>query len=532
MNVEQRRGACPVETANTPRPHLPLWLRVGLGAVILAGVALRVAYPSTTAFCNDQARACALAEDIAQGGWPTAGLVNSGGFRNPPGFVYLLAAVWKLAPDPLALLAFINIVNVVALGLSAYLLARWFGPAAAWWGTSFMAAAPWAIQYCRWIWAQDLLFPSSVLVFVCLWAWLCEGRRWASLGVVLGLGLQTQIHLIGVVPVLATVLLLIWRRPRWPLAPLLLGMLLAGLAFLPYIWGGHVRSPESARVGYGHAWRVVPAAAMSVCGLGWSLEFKGGYAGFVHALSWRRWPYEVVMGVPVILLAWGLARAAVTLWRQRARRAARTCSPLLLVVALTALIPVSFALLAIRASPTYLPLWYPLPFAAIGWVLTRPADAARPARAAAARSLISALLLGVLFVELAFFAEQLHYIRRQGGVPGSIIDRSYGPLRRDLESLAARAGSGEVWATYEGASPIMSEPVAYLLRRVNWPEAPAGRTLVRYAPWSPQVNTVACLPQDWTPDPSAYLVRPWNGPQQVDAQIPRQPRERDVAVAP
>ena len=104
--------------------------------VIVAGLALRLVYPGTTVFCEDQARGCALAEDIAGGARPTGGLVNSGGFRNLPGFVYVLAGVWRLWPAPLGLLYFIGAVNVVAVLGSAYLMRRWIGSAGAWWGAA------------------------------------------------------------------------------------------------------------------------------------------------------------------------------------------------------------------------------------------------------------------------------------------------------------------------------------------------------------------------------------------------------------
>ena len=45
--------------------------------------------------------------------------MNSGGFRNPPGYVYILAAVWKLSPDPMSLLRFTQLANLAAFAGAA-----------------------------------------------------------------------------------------------------------------------------------------------------------------------------------------------------------------------------------------------------------------------------------------------------------------------------------------------------------------------------------------------------------------------------
>lgn len=233
-------------TSASPVPvdRLPGSLRCALAVVIAAGLAMRVLYPADTVFCEDQVRACALAQDIANGHGQTGGLLNSGGFRNLPGFVYLLAAVWKVFPDPLALIQFTGFVNCLAVLAAWWLMRRWGGSAAAWWGTAFFAAAPWAIHYSRWLWAQHLLFPAALVVYLFLWRWVVLGKRWAALGVVLGLTLLVQIHLGGVVLALAIGLVLLWLRPRLPLIPLMIGVVLAIVSILPYLLDGNLGVPR------------------------------------------------------------------------------------------------------------------------------------------------------------------------------------------------------------------------------------------------------------------------------------------------
>ena len=495
---------------------LPAWLRAALAALILLGLGLRLVYPGTTVFCEDQARACALAEDVAAGHWQAGGLVNSGGFRNLPGFVYLLAGVWRVWPDPLALVCFTAAVNVLAVVASLFLMRRWVGAAAAWWGTAFLATAPWAIHYSRWIWAQHLLFPAAVCVWLFLWQWLGRGRKWAALGVILSLALLVHIHLVGVVAVLAAALLVAWCRPKLPLWPVAIGVAIAVASVVPYLLDGQLGAPKGGRVGYQHFWRVVPAAAMSVTGLGWRLEFRGGYPAFADALGWRRWAYEAVMCLPVLLLAAGGVMGLRRLWRQRHTGRPARREPTAMVTALVVLIPLGFVITAVRTSPTYLPMWYPLPFVLMGWAAVRLSGSAGRRRA-----WIAAVLAGVMCVQLAFFVEQLRYVHVRGGVGGSPLGRSYAAMNRDVADLAGRLDAGEILMLYEGPSSIQGEPAAYLLRRARWAGPASGRAVVRFRWGGP--CAVEELAQGAKPPEGAYLVRPWRGPQQREGRIPLRP---------
>lgn len=505
--------------------RLPAWLRAALAALILLGLGLRVWYPGTTVFCDDQARACALAEDVAAGHWQSGGLVNSGGFRNLPGFVYLLAGVWRLWGDPLALVWFTAAVNVLAVVASFFLMRRWIGAAAAWWATAFLATAPWAIHYSRWIWAQDLLFPAALCVWLFLWQWVGRGRKWAALGVVLSLAVLVHIHLVGVVAVLAAALLVVWCRPKLPLWPVAIGVAIAAASVVPYLLEGQLGAPKGDRVGYQHFWRVVPSAAMSVTGLDWRLEFRGGYPALADSLGWRRWPYEAVMCLPVLLLAAGGVMGLRRLWRQRrAGRAARR-EPTAMVTALVVLIPLAFVVTAIRTSPTYVPMWYPLPFVLIGLAAVRLSGTA-----GRRRRWTAAVLIGVMCVQLAFFVEQLGYVRGRGGVPGSPLGRSYAAMCRDVAVLAGRVDAGEVLMLYEGPSSIQGEPAAYLLRRARWAGAAGGRAVVRLR-WGGPCRADE-LPEGADPPAGAYLVRPWRGPQQSEGRVPLRPPPAAAAGGP
>lgn len=481
---------------------LPVWLSIALAMVILTGLYLRIAMPGTTVFAADQARACALAEDISHRRWQAGGLINSGGFRNPPGYVYLLAAAWKVSPEPLSLLRFTQFANLLAFAISAWWVHQLIGKTAAVWAMAFFAASPWAIHYCRWIFAQHLLFPSALIVYICLWAWLVHGRRWAALGAMLGLILVAEIHLVGIILALAVGIVLIAWRPKLPLKPVALGVVIGIAALATYFLtrgGATTGGPDEERVGIVHIWRTIPAAAMSVSGIVWSLEFKEGYPLFAQFLGKLRWPLEIVMIVPVVLLATGFIISLSKTFRTGKG----------LVVLLVVAIPLAFVLAMLRTSPTYLPVWYPLPFILIGLAAKRFAT----------HAWVSVALVCVLAAQLFFFTRQLTYIDRHGGVPHSVLGRSYAGLLQDRTIAAKEVQADEIWLQYAGETPIMKEAVPYFFRRGHWNTAPGRVELIVYRPpWEGQIEIKSLGARSEVPA-DAFQIRPWAGPQQQGARI-------------
>lgn len=510
--------------AHSTAPRLSPMLRAALVIIILIGLAARVVLPTTTVFCRDQARACALAESIADGERPTAGLVNSGHFRNLPGYTYLLGAVWSLSPGPMSLVYFTISLNILAVIGSFVLIRRWFGPEVALWAGAFLSASPWAVHYSRWIWAQDLLFPAALLVYFFLFEWVCRQRRWASAGVVLSLALLVHIHLVGIVLALAVGLVILWCRPRLPARWLVIACALAMATLIPYVLDGHLSTPGSSRVGYRHFWRVVPGALMSVTGLGWRLEFRDGYAAFAAALTWRYWLYLTFMGtISIAFLVSALALVRGT-WRRRKEPLVARRSPTAVLAALMVLIPLSFGLLGIRTSPSYLPVWYPLPFVVMALGIQRLLQSVT--RMTVRRGLrVGALVL--LIAQLAFFGEQLRYMRTRDGVPGSPLGQSLGAMIGEVNAAADHIDAAEVWLVYTGQSAIQDEATAYLLRHASWRSARAGRAVLRFG-WNPGEQdsptwSIRELPPGQDPPEEAFLVRPWSGPQQSGGKIRRVP---------
>jgi hypothetical protein len=431
--------------------------------------------------------------------------------------------VWKVCPSPLALVYFTGAVNILAVALAFFIMRQWLGSAAAWWATAWLASGPWAIQYCRWIWSLDIVFPVALAAYFFLGRWLA-GRKWALMGLIVSLALLVQIHAAGVVVAVAIAIYWLWSRPRVAMWPAVLGILIAAASFAPYLLARQLAAPGSGRTGYqlDYLWRVFAGAAMSVAGLGWSLEFKDGYPAFVHSLGWRHWAYLPILSIPLALLAGGVAMAVICLWRQRRAGLAARRGGLAMVAAVAVLIVLCFDLLGIRTSPAYLPVWYPLPFALMGWAVVRLAGRLGEGR----RTWLAVALLVTMAVQLAFFAEQLNYMRVQGGVPGSVIERDYAGATADVAAAARQVNTAEVWLLYEGNSPIQAEPAAWLMRRAKWAGESPGRTLLRFA-WgkgdAPPAVTVSTLPADLPPPPGTFQVRPWKGAQQAGGKISPSP---------
>ena len=159
-------------------------------------------------------------------------------------------------------------------------------------------------------------------------------------------------------------------------------------------------------------------------------------------------------------------------------------------------------------------MWYPIPFVLIGVAATWLARRPNPVRWIAQFGMLAALV-----VQLSFFTEQLRYIQIHGGVPNSLLDRSYAGLREDSRKLADRVAGDEIWVEYCGPSSVMAEGLAYYLRSVPWRSSLGQRALIRYrAPFTGACEIIH-LAQDDQPSPQAFLVHPWSGPSQRGGHI-------------
>jgi len=228
----------------------------GLILVLAVGSALRLIWASDMEWKADEVWMYDAARAIADGRqpWPGVGMMNSAGFPNPGLSVWVFALFACLAKSPVALVRWVQGLNVLALWL-AFALAFWSikdrQERSIWLnGIALAAVSPIAILFSRKIWAQDLL-PIVAVLF-----WLAHSRRdcrWGAAGWGLVGALIGQIHMSGFFLAAGVWLWTVYGqmrarvfRPvrwRWWLAGTLLGV----LPMLPWLKTIAVASGPSSR---------------------------------------------------------------------------------------------------------------------------------------------------------------------------------------------------------------------------------------------------------------------------------------------
>ncbi len=211
--------------------------KLALIAIMLLAAYLRLSNLELTEFKLDEAHVCSrAAEFLASGRPPLVGIGSSVGAANPPLFIYLMAVPVSLSRNPTVIAGFIALLNLGAV-LGCYLLAReHFGKKVGLIATLLFAVSPWAVFYSRKIWAQDLLPPFVGLFFAAIFSTIVKRKPRQLILVFLWLACLIQLHLSALALIPLVVLLLLVFRSRISPVPLLVGLLVFGLIFTPYIY--------------------------------------------------------------------------------------------------------------------------------------------------------------------------------------------------------------------------------------------------------------------------------------------------------
>ncbi|MCX7626384.1 MAG: glycosyltransferase family 39 protein [Candidatus Sumerlaeaceae bacterium] len=141
-------------------PNRSRWTNFLLLATFLAGVGLRLWRLDLMPFRYDAAEALFRArETFSLGHPPLTGIVNSLGFRNPPGLQWIILPAVLLSPDPRVAAAWIGL--LVASGIfPLFWLGRRTGSHAVGYGAALLYAFhPQTVFSSRDVWAQHLLIP-------------------------------------------------------------------------------------------------------------------------------------------------------------------------------------------------------------------------------------------------------------------------------------------------------------------------------------------------------------------------------------
>ena len=234
-SVVQTGADCPATTRASSMPFILL-----AGAVVALGALLRCWRLDLAEFKGDELAVARLALALAQHGqWPARGIPSSLGTDNAPLFIYIEAIPALLRPTPLALTAFVALLNVLALAGTLWFARRYFGHVAALAGGLAFACAPWAVAYSRKIWEQDALPPLVLLFFVGLFAVVVDRKPWRLLLCGAAASLAFQLHPSAVVlPAVGLAALLVWPR-RFPLTALAASLAVALALLLPYLLAEH-----------------------------------------------------------------------------------------------------------------------------------------------------------------------------------------------------------------------------------------------------------------------------------------------------
>ena len=371
-----------------------LWWLAAAGVVLL-GALLRLWRLDLAEFKLDELAVTRLVFALTQQGqWPARGIPSSLGTNNSPLVVYLLALPALVRPTPLALTAFVALLNVAGIAGTLWFARRFFGAVAALVAGVLFATTPWAVVYSRKIWEQDLLPPLVLLFFLGLFLVVVERKpRWLLLCGA-SAAIAVQLHPSAVVlPAIGLLALLRWPR-RFPWRFLVLAAVVTLLLLLPYLL-------MESRIGFAD-W----AAALSGTG-----KSHPGRLGSM-TMSWLFWaevasPWQVLgvfsptgmsSGDPAFLtlgawLAWAGLGAAVVSLLVVARRSdvarrpagdsavADTCFLLCLWLLMP---PFLMGLSGQWVFPHYLIVVYPAPFLAVGVLVGRLWAGGRWRRAAGA----------------------------------------------------------------------------------------------------------------------------------------------------
>lgn len=213
---------------------------IALIAIVVLAALLRFGWPGVHSFAGDEARISLDALRLVRGGeFVFVAQASSTGVPFLPASVWMFTPPFMLSSDPALAAAWVSLLSLLAVPLVWGLGRRWSagsGLVAA----LLLAASPYAVLYGRSIWQPNLL-PFLGLG----WAWAAflavtasTGRRQrVATGAAIFLSLFIwQVHFAGLPFVLGGLYLFVrfrwWRR--W--LPVLIGVLLAAVLTLPYVW--------------------------------------------------------------------------------------------------------------------------------------------------------------------------------------------------------------------------------------------------------------------------------------------------------
>ena len=213
-----------------------LWkILLVLGVVITTGNHL-LSIPSYS-IDFDRAQVLYLVWDyVDKGIFPVHGIMNSQGALNPPFFVWLYIPGMKITLDPSWVLPFPALgLHLVATLLLYRIGRRYFNMQVGVVAVYFYAFSRWGFYFGHTSWAQGLLPPVFIIMLYGIFQWIEEKKPWYLAGLLVVAAFVPGVHWGGIVLFGVLVLLTLFYRPKIKLAPLLVGIVLVGVLWFPYL---------------------------------------------------------------------------------------------------------------------------------------------------------------------------------------------------------------------------------------------------------------------------------------------------------
>lgn len=207
-----------------------------LGFTIITALAtiFRIIYPEIIEFKADEAINLFLAaRPIFGHPFLPGATVSSIGLLNPPLINYLLYPFTLLTTDPKIISMIIGFINAFSIGFFYLFVKKYYGRSTAIISSLLLAFSPWMILFSRKIWAQDLLIPFVIFLFLSIHKLIIDKKTKYWFIYAISSLFLIQLHQASIFFIAILTIFLI-RKARINIPYLLLGLILGILPMLPY----------------------------------------------------------------------------------------------------------------------------------------------------------------------------------------------------------------------------------------------------------------------------------------------------------
>lgn len=486
---------------------------IALGFVImLYSIAVIALVPTNSAFYDAVQVLYLLKRSIAAGVIPVHGILNSQMLYNPPFFVwhYYLPA-WFTADPGLVFIIPNLIAQLTTIGL-LYLIGRdYFRPTTGLVAATIYAFSPLGLEFGRVGWAYAHAAPLYVAIVFCLFRWLISNRNGYIVPLIVLCGWVTGVHLAGALSFFVVGSAVLVRRTLPPVRPLLLGVGLMLLVWLPFL-GFQVQRNFVDIIGLVQPRSDLPdpTELSLLCPPDWDATIPKAKlsegvtfdrflsslhrASYIPYNAFAPWTLDerilALVLAPVFYVALGML-----LWRS-VRRTATPAEQLLLIVMVVPLVLQSLTPFHAEERPDVTWIWFGVQTLVLGYALTVPhVMQTRPAQIA---------VLIALSVMISFHSYQIGLVLH-AWVRGDLYDRRQ-EVADVIAADAAQRGLEQVAIRYD---LVRDDPFECLGIRMNTisDTTYTGNEFDYYLEYMHQLSNTAKARDGWVETPDYVVAR-------------------------